>query len=408
MSDRTASAPASSILFLAHRIPFPPDRGDKIRSWNILKTLSRLGTVHLATFADDEADAAHLPALREALGGRLGEAHVEIRRAGKAEAALRALITGKPISLTMFDSGQMRAFVARLLAGEPECTVFAFSGQMGQFVPQGARLVMDFVDMDSAKFEDYARQGGLLAPVHRREAERLFAFEREVAARADVSLFVSDAEADLFRSRAALPGADIRALHNGVDLDFYDAGASFARLKRAEGPLLVFTGQMDYAPNVDAVSWFAEEVLPTVPNARFAIVGRNPSDAVKRLAVPDRVIVTGAVPDTRGWIAAADVVVAPLRIARGIQNKVLEAMAMGRPVVASPAAFEGIEAMPGRDLLVADGADGQGRAIRRLLTDSVLAATIGAAARQRMEAYHWDARLAPLAAIMNGQRAEAA
>jgi sugar transferase (PEP-CTERM/EpsH1 system associated) len=406
MSDRTASP---SILFVAHRIPYPPDRGDKIRSWNILKALARLGTVHLACFADDEADAAHLEGLRAALEGRLGEAYVEIRRTGKAEAAVRALLARKPISLTLFDSDRMRAFVARLLAGDPAATVFAFSGQMAQFVPLGARLVMDFVDMDSAKFDAYARQGGLLAPVHRREAERLFAFEREVAARAEVSLFVSDAEAALFRDRAALPGADVRALHNGVDLDFYDPGAVFARVPRAEGALLVFTGQMDYAPNVDAVTWFAEDVLPVVPNARFAIVGRNPSDAVKRLAAHDRVIVTGAVPDTRGWIAAADAVVAPLRIARGIQNKVLEAMAMGRPVVATSAAFEGIEAVPGRDLLVADGAEPQGRAIRRLLSDSVLAATIGAAARQRMEAYRWEARLAPLAGIMDGQaRAQAA
>jgi sugar transferase (PEP-CTERM/EpsH1 system associated) len=388
----------TELLFLAHRIPFPPDRGDKIRSWPILRHLAGLARVHLACFADDEADAAHLPALREALGGRLGEAHVEVRRMGRAVAAARALLDARPVSLTAFDSPAMRRFVARILERPEVATAYVFSGQMAQFVPDGARqrFVMDFVDMDSAKFAAYAEAGGPLAPLHRREAAKLFAFEREVAARADVSLFVSEAEANLFRARAELPHADIRALPNGVDLDFYRPGAVQAQ---APHPLIVFAGQMDYAPNVDAAAWFAREVLPRVPGASFAIVGRNPSAAVKALA-SERVLVTGEVPDIRPWLAAADVIAAPLRVARGIQNKVLEAMAAGRPVVASPAAFEGIEAEPGRDLIVADGAEAQARAIRDLLADPARAAAIGAAARRRMEeAYRWEARLAPLAAL---------
>jgi sugar transferase (PEP-CTERM/EpsH1 system associated) len=389
----------SDVLFLAHRIPYPPDRGDKIRSFNILKHLSQLATVHLACFADDEADATHLAALREALGGRLGEAHVEVRRTSRAAAGARAVLSGKPVSLTLFDSAAMRGFVGRVLAQRGVATIFAFSSQMAQFVPPGPRLVMDFVDMDSAKFEAYAEQGGPLAAVHRREARLLFAFERETAARAQHSLFVSEAEAALFAARAGLPRADIRALHNGVDLDFYRPGA-VSPAPAPQRPLIVFTGQMDYAPNVDAVSWFAQAVLPQVPGAHFAIVGRSPTDAVKRLA-SDRVTVTGAVPDTRAWLAAADVVAAPLRIARGVQNKVLEAMAMGRPVVASPDAFEGIEAEAGRDLLVAATAEDQARVIRHLLSDPTRAAALGAAARRRMEeAYSWDARLAPLAGLI--------
>jgi sugar transferase (PEP-CTERM/EpsH1 system associated) len=389
------------ILFLAHRIPYPPDRGDKIRSWHELRHLSRLGRVHLACFADDEADAAYLPALREALKGRLGEARVEVRRRGKAAAGARALIEGRPVSLTLFDSHRLRGFVRRLLATRDIGTIFAFSGQMAQFVPPRARqrFVMDFGDMDSEKFAAYAGEGGLMAPIHRREARKLFAFERKVAARADVSLFVSEAEAALFRERIALPGADVRALQNGVDLRFYTPAAPVAPAE-APHPLIVFTGQMDYAPNIDAVRWFVGAVLPKLPHATFAIVGRNPAEAVKKLA-GERVIVTGAVDDVRAWLAAADVVAAPLRIARGIQNKVLEAMAMGRPVVASPAAFEGILAEPGRDLLVADGAEEQASAISALLADPARAGAIGGAARRRMEeAYRWEAQLAPLAEIV--------
>jgi glycosyltransferase involved in cell wall biosynthesis len=157
---------------------------------------------------------------------------------------------------------------------------------------------------------------------------------------------------------------------------------------------------MDYAPNIDAVRWFAGEVMPRLPQARFAIVGRKPAEAVRRLAGP-RTIVSGGVADVRTWLAAADVVVAPLRIARGIQNKLLEAMAMARPVVASPAAFEGIEAEPGRHLLVADGADAQAEAIAALLGGRSRAAAMGQAARRHMlERYRWEARLAPLAEIV--------
>ncbi len=392
------------ILFLAHRIPFPPDRGDKIRSWHLLQHLATLGRVHLACFADDAADAAHLPALRAALGDRLGEAQVEIRTRGRALAGARALIAGAPVSLTLFDSTPLRGFVG-LLLGDPRVgTVFAFSGQMAQFVPLGVRqrFVMDFGDVDSAKFAQYAAEGsGPMAWINRREGAKLFAFERATAARADLCLFVSEAEAALFRAMTGL--GNIRALSNGIDVDAFDPDADFPRLspaERGEEQLLLFSGQMDYAPNVDAVSWFAREVLPALPGARFVIAGRNPSAAVRTLAA-DNVVVTGAVADMRPWLAAADVVVAPLRLTRGIQNKVLEAMAMARPVVASSGAFEGIEAIPGRDLLVADGATATARAIRGLLEDRQRAAAMGLAARLQMTtSYRWTTRLAPLAGMI--------
>lgn len=153
---------------------------------------------------------------------------------------------------------------------------------------------------------------------------------------------------------------------------------------------------MDYRPNVDAVHWFAAEVLPLLPEMRFVIAGRNPAAEVRSLAGP-HVTVTGAVDDMRSWLAAADAVVAPLRIARGVQNKVLEAMAMERPVVASSAAFEGIEAESGRHLLVANGPNATAEAIRGLLGDPVHARQLGQAARELVAStYRWEARLAPL------------
>ncbi len=403
------------ILFLAHRIPYPPNRGDKIRSWHMLKHLGGLARVHLACFADDEADAAHLSALRQAMRGSLGEAHVEVRRTGRLKAGLQALASGTPISLPLFDSAPLRAFVNRLLAGGRVGTIFTFSGQMAQFVPEGAkpRFVMDFVDMDSAKFAAYAEEGRPpLSWTYRREAERLFAFERATAARADVSLFVSEAEAALFRAQAALPAANISAIQNGVDLDFYDPAAEFPKLKAMDGPLIAFTGQMDYPPNVEAVAAFARDVLPLIrrqrPEARFAIVGRNPTEPVKKLGQGEHVVVTGAVADIRSWLAAADVVVSPLRIARGVQNKMLEAMAMARPVVASPAAFQGIEAEASRDLLVAEGAHAQAEAVLSLLDPAAAKAMARSARAQMEQAYRWDARLAPLTGILEAPRRAAA
>ena len=397
------------ILFLAHRIPFPPDRGDKIRSWHMLKRIGEFARVHLACFADDEADAAHLPALREAMGDALGQAHVEVRATGKAAATVRALVERRPVSLTAFDSGAMHGFVARLVAERPIAAVFAFSGQMAQFVPAGPRFAMDFADVDSAKFEAYAESGPLaLRWLMRREADLLAAFERETAVRADVSLFVSEAEASLFRARTGLRSAV--AMSNGIDLAFFDPEAGFARLSeeaRGEGPLVLFTGQMDYRPNVEAVTGFARDVLPHLPGVRFAIAGRKPAAEVVALREAG-VIVTGEVADIRSWLAAADIVVAPLGIARGIQNKVLEAMAMARPVVASPAAFEGIEAEPGRELLLASPPE-QAAAISHLLAHPAKAREVGLAARRRMEShYRWDARLAPLEELMFPAEARAA
>ncbi|QLC24098.1 TIGR03087 family PEP-CTERM/XrtA system glycosyltransferase [Parasphingopyxis algicola] len=392
------------ILFFAHRIPYPPDRGDKIRSYNILKKLCELATVHVATFADHDEDLGHAETLRP----MLGSLHVEKRTVSKPVGGVRAILSGKPISLTLFDRPGIRDFVSRTMETESIDTVFVFSGQMAQFVPElppGICFIMDFGDVDSAKFASYAESSSIpMRYVHAREARKLAAFERETAQRADASLFVSEAEAALFRSEAGLDADRVRALENGIDCTFFDPDAAFPAIERPAGPLVVFTGQMDYRPNVEAAVSFADDVLPIIrlqnPHITFAVVGRNPTGEVERLAGRDGVIVTGGVADIRSWLAAADVVVAPLRIARGIQNKVLEAMGMARPVIASRPAFEGIDAVPGRDLLVADTPAEEAQLVLELLSNSAMGEVMGRAARKRMlERYAWDETLAPLAAL---------
>ena len=386
------------LLFLAHRVPYPPDRGDKIRSYNILRHLGSRHRVHLATFADDEADVAAAEALRPLVAGL----HVEVRTRSRGSAAAIGFAKRSSMSVAAFGSGAMAGFVDRVLADEPIDHVYVFSGQMAQYAPTDRPFVMDFVDMDSRKFADYAGAArGPMRMLWAREAKRLFHFERETARRAVVSLFVSEAEAALFRARTTLSAECVQVLENGIDLAAYAPAPHVPE----EAPLIVFTGQMDYAPNVEAALGFARDALPMIrarhPAARFAIVGRKPTPALTACDGRDGVIVTGEVPDVRPWLTRADVVVAPLAIARGIQNKILEAMAMARPVVASPQAFEGIDAEPGRDLLVAEGAAAQAEAVAALLDDPARGAAIGAAARARVEArYAWDARLAPLDAML--------
>ena len=380
------------LLFLAHRAPFPPDRGDKIRSYNILRHLAARARVHLIAFADDPADRV----VPDDLRASLASATIVPRSKSRGIAAVQALASGKPVSLTSFADPAMAQAVRRVLANEPIEAIYCFSGQMAQYLPAEApRTIMDFVDVDSAKFAGFAHRGPLaLRWLMRREARLLGAFERQIAARVEANLFVSEAEAQLFRDRGAT--GDIRVVENGINASVFDP----ARVTRAAeaGPLIVFTGQMDYTPNIDAVTWFARAVLPSirtrVAEARFAIVGRAPTAAVKALA-GEAVIVTGAVPDVRGWLASASVCVAPLQIARGIQNKVLEAMAMARPVIVSREAAEGID--HGGAIRIADGAEAFADEVVGLIEDQSAAGALGAAARAQVLArYDWDARLAPL------------
>lgn len=391
------------ILFLTHRVPWPPNRGDKIRSHYILRKLMEYRKVHLACFADDEAEANEDSDIKPSL------ASVQIVRRKKSNwrAGIEALASGRPVSLTSFESAEIRNYVqATLMARSIDC-IFVFSGQMAQFIPADftGRLVMDFADVDSAKFESYANEGsGPMAWVNRREGMMLRAFEKQVGLIADHSLFVSEAEASLFRQRSGLDDRKVRAVGNGIDLNFYDSEKVDAITRAGEGPIIIFTGQMDYRPNAEAVISFATDVMPQIlqqhPDAQFSIVGRAPTAEVSRLDGLNRTTVVGAVADIRCWLKAADIVVAPLRIARGIQNKVLEAMAMGKPVVASAAAAQGIEAIDGEHFCVADDPQHEAQLICGLLSDPKKAKALGDRASALIRsAYSWEMQLADLAEL---------
>ena len=396
----------AEILFLVHRAPWPPDRGDRIRSWHMFEALAKLAPVHVAALADNAVEAETARAKMAPLCKSL---KIEVRKVSRPVALAQAVLRGEPVSNRLFRNAGLARHVGGLIRHGNVSHIVAFSGQMAQYLPVhfDGPILMDFVDVDSAKFATYAAQDKRqpLHWIHAREAGRLGDYEAAVAARVDASLFVSAAEAALFRGRSGLDDVRVRAVENGIDTDKFDPALRFEPVSEGEGPLAVFTGQMDYRPNIDAVRWFATDILPLIrlhhPDARFAIVGRAPTDEVRALASLPGVIVTGEVPDVRPWLAAADTVVAPLLLARGIQNKLLEAMAMARPVVASAAAAEGIDAVPGEHLLVADTADAMAAAVCSLFDDRAQAQRMGQAARAQMIArYGWDARLAPLGRLL--------
>lgn len=395
------------VLFLAHRIPYPPNKGDKIRSYHLLKHLAQRYRIHLGTFIDDPADWQYVDTVK-ALCGETHFAHLN-PRAAKVR-SLRALATDRPLSLDYYQDAGLQSWVGKVVKEQPISRALVFSSAMAQYVMQekSMRRVIDFVDIDSDKWRQYAdKKMWPMSWLYRREGEQLLRYERAVARDFDASLFVSDAEAKLFKQLAPESGHKTGFFNNGVDTDYFSDRHDYVSPYPSKQEAIVFTGAMDYWPNIDAVQWFARDIFPSIlaknPNAHFYIVGSRPAADVQVLASLPNVHVTGTVPDVRPYLAHARVAVAPLRIARGVQNKVLEAMAMSKPVVVSAPALEGIDAKSGRDLLLAQDASQFAEAVSSLLDNQHggLSGPLGRAARQKVETcYGWASNLAQVDALL--------
>ena len=388
------------LLYLVHRLPFPPNKGDKVRSYHLLRHLAERHEVHLGTFIDDPDDEQHLPRVRE-LCADVHIARLSPRRAKLL--SLRGLLGGEALSLPYYRDAGLQTWVDDAARRVGFDAVVVFSSVMAQYLRPlaGVPRLVDLVDVDSAKWRDYApAHRWPLSWLYRREFRQLLAFERDTVEAADVSFLSTEQEVALLRQLTGPLKRPVEALRNGVDADFFAPDATRANPYAAGELPLVFTGAMDYWPNIDAVCWFVADILPGLrerfPALRLHIVGRNPAPAVLALA-GDAVHVSGTVPDVRPWLQHAAAVVAPLRLARGVQNKVLEAMASARPVVAASQCVQAITeaSVPGLVPAVSP-ADYQAR-LGELLADAAAADAAGRAARDFVQrAYSWQAQLAVL------------
>jgi sugar transferase (PEP-CTERM/EpsH1 system associated) len=390
----------SDLLLLTQRIPYPPDKGEKIRHFQILKHLAQNHNVHLGCLVDDPNDWQYL----ETVKSFCADAYfARLDRRRDALSHLGALATGSALSVALYRNRGLARWVKGVLDRVRPDIVFVCSSNMAPYVlnhpHRGRRRVVDLVDVDSEKWRAYATKAtGPMKWLYGREARLVFALERRVARESDYSTFVSEAEARMFRTLVPERASSVVGVSNGVDCDYFNPAGDYPVPYDTALPNFVFTGTMDYAPNVDAVTWFAQNILPairpTLPLARFHIVGANPAPAVRNLARLDGVHVTGRVPDVRPYLAHATAAVAPMRIARGIQNKVLEAMAMARPAIVTSDALEGIDAAPETELVLANDAAAFAEAACRLAADAEEGRRIGAAARRRVDAdFSWESRL---------------
>jgi len=383
------------ILFLAHRIPYPPDKGDKIRSWRMLHHLTERFGVHLACFVDDKRDFAHTEFLSSLCASAV---FVPLNPVTAKLRALSGLVSGAPLSFSYYRDQRMKEAVKAVRA-RPLVAEIAFSSTMAPYIENPAleRIrIVDFCDADSEKWRQYATESkGPMRFVYAREAKSLGRAETRIANWADASFAITKAEAALFNARHGM-SSGVDWWTNGVDAAYFDPAIFYAAIDHALD--VAFVGAMDYRANIDAAQFFVTSVWPLVrarvPEATFAIIGANPHASIRALDGKDGVIITGRVDDVRPWLAQSKVIAAPLRIARGVQNKVLEAMAMAKPVVATSEAAAGVSCTPGEDILVADAPGDIAGDILLLLADKQRRQTIGAAARARIIAqYNWTETL---------------
>lgn len=390
-----------NILYLVHRAPFPPDKGDRIRSFHLLQFLAQQGDVWLGCLSDGAPEPQVVERL-QSLTRRLEIVPMDKRRWLTAS---RSLLCGKTATEGLFESRRLKNKVRQWTKEVRFDAVVLFCSSMAQYlIPEldGIPVLLDFVDVDSEKWLQYAD----IAPLPKRwlfqtEGRRLRRLEADIAAKVRAAVLTTEPEADILRSFQ--PNANVIAVANGVRSDFFAPQAEME-----DESSCVFVGAMDYKANIEGVNWFARNVWPQIiakhPSAAFRIVGRDPAPAVQSLASIPGIEIVGGVPDVRPMVAKSAISIAPLQIARGVQNKVLEALSMGKAVVATREALTGIAAQPGSELLEANSPEEWVQSLTALWDDPARRKTLGRAGREFVLAKHqWDQCLAPIAELIGSR-----
>ncbi len=389
------------ILYLAHRIPYPPDKGDKLRAFRQIEHLSKHHDVTLACFVDDQADRVHIDKLREYC---IEVVAIDLNQRIAKVRGLWGLLRGGTVTEAYYRHPEMMREISRLSRGRRFDAAVGFSSGMAPYLIRThvRHRVMDYCDCDSQKWLAYAKAASFpMRHVYQTEGKRLSKKERAWASTFDATILITDAEARSLRNYVAKDR--LHVVGNGVPLPSRDQAVT-----EAHPPTVGFVGVMDYRPNVDAVSWFVERcwsgIREAVPDATFLIVGRSPNASVQKLANVAGVEVTGGVSNIGPVMERIDVSVAPMRIARGLQNKVLEAMAAAKPVVMTPIAEEGLCGRNGQEYLVSGSEEALIRDVRRLLHDPNERRRIGDAARVHVAKHHcWDDALERFEMIVTGE-----
>ncbi len=394
-----------NILYVAHRIPYPPDKGDKLRAFRQLEHLAGRHHVWCACFVDTPADERFVEPLKALCQD------VAVVRLGRARATLRGLLglaRGQTLTESFYAHSAMKGTLRRWSRSTTFDAVVAFSSSMAPHalqVPAG-RHVLDLCDLDSRKWSDYAEKSrGPARWLYRLEGRRLAARERVWIETFDAAILITAAEVEVFDG--PVPPGKLHVVGNGVSLPELDGNKDDATDEDSTPAIVGFVGVMDYRPNVDAVEWFVRRcwgrIRAACPRTVFRIIGRSPTRRVRRLAAVPGVEVVGAVDDAMAEVQKLRVSVASMRIARGLQNKVLEAMAAQRPVVLTTRAAEGIGGRHGHEYLVADTAPETIRRVVRLLCDPSERARLGQTARRFVAMNHcWKDELRKFELLVTG------
>ncbi len=395
------------ILLLCHRIPYPPNKGDKIRSHALLTELAKRHRVHVGCFVDDPSDFEHVETVRRLAGGEC--LFLPVGRAGKWLSAARAIFSGQPVTTAYFGSPRLSDWIDAVAQRHAIEQTVLFSSAMAPYVLDNSRLepdktILDMVDVDSDKWLQYAQTtAGLRRWIYGREARLLQRLERTAARHFKATLLSSPFEAESFIAIAPESTSKVGVIHNGVNWDYFSPGDFENPFPKGEQPI-VMTGKMDYHPNADGVKWFFREVMgrlsAELPAARFYVVGSNPPASLQSLAGP-KLVLCGHVPDVRPYLHHAGAVVAPLQIARGVQNKVLEAMAMAKPLVTTPVAARALAARAGEHLWIENSPAGFAAAVVAAIKGNDRQ-RIAANAREYVTHHHdWSRNLAVLHELMS-------
>ncbi|MBW2186936.1 MAG: TIGR03087 family PEP-CTERM/XrtA system glycosyltransferase [Deltaproteobacteria bacterium] len=398
------------LLFIVHRIPFPPDKGDKIRTYHMLRYLAERYRVTVVCMVDDPDDIQHIETLR----ALVYQVHYRVRTTKMMKLwAIGALFTGKPFTLQCFYSKHLQQEIDTYLDQYDPVSILCFCSSSAEYIFRSRHslktlqkkvLLNDLIDVDSEKWGDYAeKHRGLMRWLYRREEKLLLPCEQRIIDSFDRTFLVSEEEKTILASQFCVD--KVEAISNGVDLDYFSP-LNVSKEQYPTAPCkLVFTGAMDYWPNVEGAVWFAEKVFPAVKkefaDAVFCVAGRNPTDVVLELTKISGIEVTGTVADMRDHLSTATICVVPLLIARGIQNKVLEGMAMQKPVIATTGAATGIKAIDGEEIVVVDDEMTMAQEIISLLKDSDRQCSLGLKARAYVEREHsWDSHLCRLTELI--------